>query len=284
MSELDSLRAELKNLEAQLVVAKTSSEGGKIQINGSFGKLGSKWSKLYSPHLMIQTTVTGQLALLMFIECMEVNGFRVLSANTDGVTVKCPRARRDEMATLVEMWEEKTGFTTEETEYLSVHSRDVNSYCAIKPDGKLKLKGAFAVEHLCPSPSLGLQKNPTNEVCVEAAIAFLRDGAPISQTIMTCADIRKFVTIRQVNGGAVDQQGGYLGKAVRWYYAKGAEGPLRYKLNGYTVARSEGARALMQLPDAVPEDLDRDWYVREALSILADVGVDPVAYAVRDLV
>jgi hypothetical protein len=40
----------------------------------------------------------------------------------------------------------------------------------------------------------------------------------------------------------------------------------------------------MQLPDAVPEDLDRDWYVREALSILADVGVDAVAYAVKDLV
>ena len=41
---------------------KVTNEAMKIMINGSFGKFGSKWSVLYSPDLLIQTTVTGQLA------------------------------------------------------------------------------------------------------------------------------------------------------------------------------------------------------------------------------
>ena len=275
MRELDSLRAELRTLETQLVDAKTAADGGKIQVNGSFGKLGSKWSKLYSPNLMIQTTVTGQLCLLMLIERLEGAGIPVVSANTDGVVTKCPVALRKARDQIVEGWERDTGFDTETTEYRALHSRDVNNYVALKDDG-VKLKGAYAPP--------GLMKNPANEVCVEAAIAFLRDRKPVEDTIRACSDIRRFVTIRQVNGGAIDQQGNYLGKAVRWYYAKGVEGPIRYKVNNYTVARSEGARPVMELPDVLPDDVDLDWYIREAKSILADVGVEPVSYAVGDLV
>ena len=47
---------------------KLIAESLKITINGSFGKLGSKYSKLYSPNLMLATTITGQLTLLMLIE------------------------------------------------------------------------------------------------------------------------------------------------------------------------------------------------------------------------
>ena len=51
----------------------------KIVINGSFGKLGSKWSTLYSPDLMLQVTLTGQLSLLMLIERLTLAGVPVRS-------------------------------------------------------------------------------------------------------------------------------------------------------------------------------------------------------------
>jgi len=255
---------------------KVGADTIKIVVNGSFGKLGSKWSKLYSPHLLIQTTITGQLSLLMLIEQLEAEGFNVLSANTDGVTIRCAVNCRALMEEVIVGWESVTQFETEETPYRAVHSRDVNNYIAIKTDGGVKLKGAYA--------PAGLMKNPTNEVCVQAVIAFLRDQVPVAETIRQCSDIRRFVTIRQVKGGAVDQAGEYLGKAVRWYYATGVEGPIRYKVNGYTVARSEGAKACMELPDAFPDDINYEWYIAEANSILADVGIDPVAYSVKDLV
>lgn len=263
---------------------KTVADTLKIVLNGLGGKLNSKWSKFYFPQGFIHMTLTGQLAMLMLIERLECAGIAVVSANTDGIAIYCPKTLVPEMDEIIAQWERDTRFDTELTEYRSLHKHSVNSYIAIKTDGKFTLKGEYAMEELCQSKDRGIATNPANLICVEAVAMFLRDLKPVEETIANCTDVRKFVTIRQVNGGAIDQQGTYLGKAVRWYYAKGVEGPLRYKLNNYTVARSEGARALMELPDALPADVDYDWYINEAHSILADVGVDPVAYAVRDLV
>lgn len=252
-----------RRLAAKRAGDKVTADSLKITINGSFGKFGSPYSTLYSPTLLIQTTVTGQLSLLMLIEALESEGIEVVSANTDGIVIRCPRARIALMEYIVWEWEFATGFETEATEYRALYSRDVNNYIAIKPDNSFKLKGTFA--------PAALQKNPTNEICTGAVVKYLIDGTDIETTIRACRDIRKFVTIRTVKGGAVkgDQ---YLGKAVRWYYATGVEGAIHYQVNGYTVARSEGARPLMDLPAEFPSDVDFAWYVREAHDLLADIG------------
>lgn len=256
-----------RRLAAKARGDKITAETLKIVVNGSFGKFGSPYSRLYSPTLLIQTTVTGQLALLMLIEILEAEGIAVVSANTDGIVMKCPRGKQILCELIVWEWEAVTGFTTEETRYTVLASRDVNSYVAVKADG-YKVKGAFAP----PKPVGSSWPNPTTQVCADAVVAYLRHGKPIEETIRECRDVRQFVSIRTVKGGAIDQSGAYLGKAVRWYYACGVTGPLRYKLNGYTVAKTEGARPLMQLPDTLPDDLDLDWYIREAQTMLADVG------------
>lgn len=253
-----------RRLEAKHGGNTVEADALKITINGSFGKFGSKWSALYSPDLLIQTTVTGQLALLMLIEQLEAEGISVVSANTDGVVIKCPIVLMDRLDDVIAGWEIITGFDTEETQYSALYSRDVNNYIAIKTDGKVKVKGVFATN--------SLSKNPTNAICVEAVIAFLRDGTPVEDTIKSCVDVTKFVTVRSVKGGALDQLGGYLGKAIRWYYAKDLEGTITYKVNGYNVARTEGAMPLMEIPALLPTDIDYGWYITEANSILAGIG------------
>lgn len=256
----------------------------KIVLNSAGGKFNQKYSKLYFPQGFIHMTLTGQLSILMLVERLEDVGVSVVSANTDGIAVHYPRALSAVKDEIIAQWERDTQFDMETTDYQSLHKHSVNSYVALKTNGKFTLKGEYVHEELCASKDGGIATNPSNLVCVEAVCAFLKDDTPIEQTVRNCTDIRKFVTIRQVNGGAVDQSGAYLGKAVRWYYAVGVEGPLKYQVNGYTVARSEGARACMQLPDALPVDVDAGWYCREAESILADLGVDRAAYAVRGLV
>ena len=253
-----------QRLAAKHAGDKVKADALKITINGSFGKFGSKWSALYSPDLLIQTTLTGQLALLMLIEALEASGIAVVSANTDGVVIKCPVSKQDVMDDIVFEWETCTGFNTEATHYRALYSRDVNNYLAFKVDGGFKAKGAYA--------SAGLSKNPANEICTDAVVAFLKDGTAIEDTLHACWDISRFVTIRSVKGGAIDQQGYYLGKAVRWYYSTVAQGPIRYRLNHYTVARSDGAQALMELPEQFPSDVDFDWYIAEAQTILKDIG------------
>ena len=254
---------------------KNIAETLKIVLNGSFGKFGSPYSVLYSPDLMIRTTVTGQLAILMLIEELELRGIHVVSANTDGFVTKVPRHRRAEFEACIFDWQWESGFGTEETEYRALHSRDVNNYIAIPAEGKVKLKGAFALGGPKQPGAAGMKKNPTNEICIEAVIAFLKDGTPLIETIERCTDIRKFVTIRRVNGGAV-KDGEPVGKVIRFYYARGVEGTINYANNGNNVPKTEGAKPLMELPDECPDDIDHAWYLREAMAMLEDMGVPTV--------
>lgn len=253
-----------RRLAAKAAGDKVTADTLKICVNGSFGKLGSKYSRLFSPDLLVQVTLTGQLALLMLIEALEATGIQVVSANTDGIVIRCHKVDTAAMSSIVADWERRTGFTTEETAYRALYSRDVNNYIALKPDGGVKLKGAYA--------PASLAKNPATTICSEAAVRWLRDGADVEATIRGCTDVRKFVVIRTVKGGAIDQRGEFLGKAIRWYYARGVTGALRYQINGYTVPKSEGAQALMDLPDELPADIDYAWYINDALQILQDVG------------
>ena len=78
-----------RRLEAKKNGDKAMADGLKITTNGSIGKFASPWSNLYAPDLFIQTTLTGQLALLMLIEALESEGIPVVSANTDGVVIRC---------------------------------------------------------------------------------------------------------------------------------------------------------------------------------------------------
>lgn len=193
--------------------AKVGNEGGKIMINGTFGKTGSPYSVLFAPTMLIQTTVTGQLSLLMLIEWHECYGIPVISANTDGIVIKCPRDKIHVSEALIAEWQKRTGLEMETVEYLAVYSRDVNNYFAVKakfddatktwtrkPDG-VKRKGEYSQAGLVE------KKNPDVEICADAVAEFLANGTPIEYSIAACRDIRKFVTIQKVNGGGVKMWG-----------------------------------------------------------------------------
>lgn len=281
----------LVELEADFHREKVANEGGKIMINGSFGKLGSRWSALFSPNLLITVTLTGQLALLMLIEWLEAAGISVVSGNTDGILIKCPRGKLDRMQRIIGDWQDETGFIMETGEYKAVYSRDVNNYIALKPDGKAKRKGAYA------KSGLEEKKNPSMDICADAVAEFLSKGTPITKSIRECQDIRKFVTVRTVKGGAIwnvseveverigkrgqklkpgvrfdDSEAEYLGKAIRWYQSTCGNGAIHYKGSLNRVPKSDGAAPLMELPDTMPEDVDFSWYVREARRMLYDIG------------
>jgi hypothetical protein len=262
-----------RRLAAKHAGDKSTANTLKIVLNGSFGKFGNPWSILYSPDLLIQTTVTGQLALLMLIEMIEAIGVPVVSANTDGIVIKCPRARYDDLGAVISRWEGWTGFETEETRYKALYSRDVNNYIAIKDEGGTKLKGAYAE----PEPVASSWPSPHFQVCVQAVCDYLEWGFPIETSVRLCTDIRQFIAVRNVTGGAKWNEQ-YLGRAVRWYMATGNNPAILYvKANAKTgnhasVARTEGCRPLMQMDGSMPSDIDYDWYINEARSILDDIG------------
>lgn len=251
------------------------SECLKICINGTFGKTGSPYSVLYAPEMMIQITVTGQLALLMLIEKLELSGINVVSANTDGILVYCHVSQETEYRSIISMWEQLTKFVTEEAEYDAIYSRDVNAYIAIKKGSK-EIKG----KNLYYDPWRGktardgywrFQKNPSTQICIEACERFIIDNAPIEQTIKQCKDMSKFVAVKNVNGGA-HKDGEYLGKVIRWYYAKNEFGTINYINSGNKVPDSDGAKPCMDMPETFPEDIDYERYIKKSVDMLYYMG------------
>lgn len=189
------------------------NEGGKVMINGTFGKTGSPFSILFAPEMMIQTTITGQLALLMLIEWHEAYGIQVVSANTDGIVIRCRRDQVHISEALIAEWQKRSGLEMETTQYLSIYSRDVNNYFAVKekfdkvskqwtgkPDG-VKRKGEYSKAGLIE------KKNPDVEICSDAVADFLEKQTPILYSLGMSRDIRKFVTVQKVTGGGVKMWG-----------------------------------------------------------------------------
>lgn len=266
------------------------ADSGKIIINGSFGKLGSKYSVLYSPDLMLQVTLSGQLCLLMLIEMLEDAKIGVVSANTDGIVSKVKRNERQKFEAIVKYWEGITNFETEETGYQALYSKDVNNYVAVKykEDGATKklnfgknwlnekevckLKGAYAN----PWPDKKAQifrfhVNPTFQICTEAICAFLMDGTPVAHTIRSCTDITKFTSVRDVKGGAHKDRV-FVGKFIRWYASTEVTGTINYVLSGNKVPDTDRGKPLMDLPDSLPGDVDYKFYEDRTKKMMVSIG------------
>jgi hypothetical protein len=263
-----------RRLDAKHSGDKVTADSLKITVNGLFGKYGNKWSIVYSPDVLIQITVSGQLCLLLLIEMIEGAGISVVSANTDGVVMMCPAALETALGRVVGECERVTCFQTEETRYKALYCRDVNNYIAITLDGKPKVKGSYSERG--SSGDTILSKNPECLICNDAAIAFVGKGISTEETIRACKDVRRFVTVRNVKGGAF-KSGKYLGKTIRWYYSTEMKGDIRYVISGNKVPNSDGARPLMELPEGneLPNDLDYSRYISIANEILVEIAAIP---------
>lgn len=234
----------------------------KIILNGSFGKFGDQYSSLYSPELLIHTTITGQLSLLMLIETLEQYNYNVLSANTDGITIRVKKDKYDFFKKIISAWETKVNFKTEEVRYRSLHNQSVNSYIAIKEDGTLKCKGLIGTD--------ALSRNPAIKICKEAIFSYLLDKRKIEDTIMNAKqDPSNFIMVRKCTKGGY-WKGEYLGKVVRWYWSTQGEPITNAK--GDKVANTDDAFPMMNLNDSLV-NINYEKYIAKTYELLETMGI-----------
>lgn len=173
------------------------AEALKIVINATYGKLGDENSFLYDLKAMYQTTINGQLYLLMLIDMLAQIGVECISANTDGIICKVRPSEEKEYMNTCSHWEDKTDFNLEYTDYEKYVCYAVNDYMAIKKgysesdktdeDKKkyIKEKGLFVTT---PQINKGYNK----PIIAKALVHYFADGISVEDYIKSHTDIYDF--------------------------------------------------------------------------------------------
>lgn len=258
----------------------------KLVLNSTYGVMKDKNNALYDPRQANRVCVYGQLLLLDLIEKLE--GYcELIQSNTDGILIKLPDGSQktyDMIDDICWEWEQRTGLTLEFDEYHKVFQKDVNNYL-ILPHGKLyddegkprwKSKGAY-VKKLS---NLDYDLPIVNKAMIE----YMVHGTPVEQTIEQCNELKEFQLVSKISnkytcilhGGQPVNE-----KCVRLFASKDAA-----DLGVKKVHTATGKAAKLQnSPEhcfifndavngvAVPERLDKQWYVNLANRRLKDFGV-----------
>lgn len=150
----------------------------KLALNGVYGDSNNQYSPFYDPAYTMKITINGQLSLCLLAEkLLTIEGLKLIQVNTDGVTVALKRDTREQYDQICADWQKQVKLDLEFAEYDKMWIRDVNSYCALYTDGKMKMKGAYEYD------DLGWHKNHSSLVIPMAVVAHMKDGVDIREFI-----------------------------------------------------------------------------------------------------
>ena len=173
---------------------KLAAEALKIVINAIYGKLGSDTYYLYDRLAQMQVTINGQLMALMLVEELELNGIHCVSANTDGIIVKCPRDKIELCNTIERNWCETNKMGADSEDYKAYYARDINNYVDRQEDGKLEYKGALDPKQYLKD----LKKGYDMPIVAKAACDYFLNGTPVMETLRNHKDILDFCKTQNV--------------------------------------------------------------------------------------
>ena len=194
----------------------------KLAVNSVYGKSSDMNSWIYDRQLTMFTTITGELSLMMLIEKYELNDIQIISANTDGVTIKVRKDLIPKMHEINEWWSELTQYVLERTDYKKIIFSTVNDYIAIMPNGYVKKKGDFLTD-------FELHKNKSARVVPIALEQYYVNGTPVRETIMNHKNLYDFCIRKKASkdfhyeGVDDDNQVTKYDKLIRYYVGRTGE-------------------------------------------------------------
>lgn len=266
----------LQRLTAERVKAKKAGDTRKAQslkivTNSCFGKSGSRYSFMYDPALAYAITLTGQLLLLRLMDLYLHERMEIISTNTDGITIRVPRDKRERVEQINRQWQQETGIPLEITCLKKIVRLHINAYVAQDENGGIKTKGMFGVD--------GLKKKAGGRIVSKALVAYFIHGIAVEQTIRQADDIHDFLYSNKspkMTWGGIRQQ-----KNVRWYVSTQGrpivnEYPATEKTKARRIRVPNGEHAMIcnRIESrAIPDDLDCMHYIREARKWIDKVDV-----------
>jgi len=199
----------------------------KLAVNSVYGKSSDMQNWIYDRQLTMFTTITGELSLMMLIEAYELADIHVISANTDGVTIRIKKTHLDKMNEINQWWQNLTQYELERTDYTKIIFSTVNDYIAIKPNGEVKKKGDFLTD-------FELHKNKSARVVPLALEQYFINGTPVNDFIMEHRNIYDFAMRQRANKdfhfeGKSESGTTIYNKLIRFYVSNTGEKLLKVK-------------------------------------------------------
>jgi DNA polymerase elongation subunit (family B) len=201
----------------------------KLAVNSVYGKSSDMQNWIYDRQLTMFTTITGELSLMMLIEAYELAGISVISANTDGVTIRIKKTLIDKMHEINDWWMTLTSYELERADYQKIIFSTVNDYLAIKTDGEVKKKGDFLTD-------FELHKNKSARVVPLALEQYFLNNIPVSDTITNHTNIFDFCLRQKASKDfhyeGIDRSTGVknvYNKLIRYYVSNTGEKLLKVK-------------------------------------------------------
>ena len=213
-------------------------EGYKLILNGAYGKSNEEKSFLYDPLYTFKTTIAGQLFISMWAERMvdSVPELKFIQVNTDGITIRIPRNKLEDIRKVNNQLTKETSLVIEEAFYSKMCVRDVNNYIAVYDDSTkehehIKLKGDFEVYK-------EFHKDPSMRIVPLAVKNYFLYNIPVEDTIKENRDIFNFCLRLKTNskstpifrhiefGKLTDKK---LNRTTRYYIGKGSESGILLK-------------------------------------------------------
>lgn len=137
---------------------------------------GVSW--LYYPEGALRMRLVGQLILTKIVETCILNGWKVLSVNTDGCTSIVPKKQFDDYKKEMSLVEKQFNLELEHEKYKFIYYSHVNAYIAQTESEKVKRKGFYQLKE---ELDLG---DSVNELVIPKALSnYFIDNIPIEETI-----------------------------------------------------------------------------------------------------
>ncbi len=281
----------------------------KKMLNALSGAMKDKTNPAFDPRNNNSMCINGQLMLLDLIEHLEViPGFQLVQSNTDGLIILVPDT--DEAFDMVDdiCWEWEQRCSTDKCEILlaldnisEIFQKDVNNYLWIGQDGSVERIGAYLKELSRIDYDLPILN--------KAVVDFMVKKVPVEKTISECTDLLMFQKIVKLSGKYkhVEHECGVptVLKTTRHRDGTFSEylsypSTERYQFKCYRVFASRiredgrllkcgGSRGKPEkfggTPDhcfvdnsdmsasAIPDRLDREWYIQKAKERLEAFGI-----------
>ena len=145
----------------------------KIALNSVFGKMRQVGSIFYDQRAFLQVVVNGQVLLTQMIDELLKEGYEVVCANTDGIFVRLPKHRKEELGKTIDGISARTSLGFDRIPIEKLYLRDCNNFTSQGYGDK----GWYVIN------ATAIDANSSNHASRVAARSYLLDGTPIGETL-----------------------------------------------------------------------------------------------------